>query len=160
VNIAVRSKAKRFRKRKENIDGIAELKKSPCKNHSEVNLTYAEHVENSGFRVTKRKKASSVCRVGGDEAKIIIRGVHVTAEEFVHTLMPNGEVDLNFMWLCCVAIMLDWGSKTKTILNQPTIVRFTALILYSYSPTYLLTSNWYKNTFLFAEGADETTRQM
>jgi hypothetical protein len=124
VNLAVRSRAKRFGKSKENIDGIAELKKSPCKNHSEVNLTYAEHVETSRFRSTKRKKTSSPTRAGGAEAKIIIRGVHVTEEEFVHTLMPNGKVDLNFMWLCCVAIMLDWDSKTKTILNQPIIVCF------------------------------------
>jgi hypothetical protein len=72
----------------------------------------------------KGKKTSSVRSVGGDKAKIIICGVHVTEEEFIHTLMSNKEVDLNFMWICCVAIMLDWGSTTKTILNQPLIVCF------------------------------------
>ncbi|XP_051228754.1 uncharacterized protein [Lolium perenne] len=35
--------------------------------------------------------------------------------------MPKGHVDLNFMWLCKVAIMRDWASKSKLILNQPII---------------------------------------
>lgn len=121
VNPSVRSRAKRFEKSEGKIDGIAELKKMSSKIKSVANQTYIDHVEKSTFIGTKRREHTDPARNCGGKTKIRIRGVHVTEEEFVHTLMPNGEVDLRFMWLCSVAIILDWASSTKIIMNQSII---------------------------------------
>jgi hypothetical protein len=57
--------------------------------------------------------------------------------------------------------LLDWGSTTKTILNQPIIVCFTPL----YNTVTVGSFTWLYLTdfivlFPLAEGADETTWQM
>ncbi|XP_071675838.1 uncharacterized protein [Lolium perenne] len=118
VNTAVRARGKRFGKTEHMIDAIAELKKTSCKANACASQTYADHVEKSIFWATERKDISDPARNCCGKTKILIRGVHVSEEEFVQTLKPTGHVDPNFMCLCCEALMLDWHSKSRIILNQ------------------------------------------
>ncbi|XBI31799.1 hypothetical protein VPH35_055325 [Triticum aestivum] len=55
--------------------------------------------------------------------KIRIGPASVTERELVQCLMPKGKMCKNMMWLLSVALMYDWGSKTKLILDQ-TIILF------------------------------------
>jgi hypothetical protein len=122
VNTAVRARAKRFGKTEHMIDAIAELKKTSCKANACASQTYADHVEKSMFWATARKDISDPARNCCGKTKILIRGVHVSEEEFVQTLKPTGHVDPNFMWLCSETLMLDWHSKSRIILNQGIMV--------------------------------------
>lgn len=123
VNTAVKSRPKRHMAVEGNIDGISECVRAPYTDKAAVCKTYTDHVENSRFRSSRRNKNKNRDVTDDGGPKVCIRGFHVTEKEFVDSLVPNGHVDLNFMWLCCVAIMEDWGSRTKFILNQPIIVR-------------------------------------
>jgi hypothetical protein len=86
----------------------------------EADKTYKDHVLNSSARITTRRR-----KVWDDNrmrTKIQIKGFHITKGEFVDALKPNGEVCRNLMSLCSVAIMVDWETKSKIILDQQIIV--------------------------------------
>lgn len=83
---------------------------------------YKDHVTNSKLRKSKRGRRASSVDTAESSTKVRIRGNHIFEQEFIDVLVPNGEVERNFMWLCNVAMMADDGSKRKHILDQPTIV--------------------------------------
>lgn len=121
VNTAVKSRPKRIQKNESKIDGIAACVKNPMKDKVAASRTYAEHVEKPSISWSKEPTGAP----SPDQAnatKIRIRGFHISEQEFVQSLVPNGVVGHNFMWVCCVAIMEDWGSRTKFILNQTIVV--------------------------------------
>lgn len=132
VSSAIKIRPKRYGKKAENAHGYAELVKPGGKHERLAAVTYKDHVQMSKYKNTRRKKDSD--QTLEHKTKIRICGAFITEEEFVHSLKPRGEVDLNFMWVCCVAIMHDWGSRTKVILDQGMIVSTTLFhyILYLY----------------------------
>uniref|UniRef100_A0A0E0LYY4 Ubiquitin-like protease family profile domain-containing protein n=1 Tax=Oryza punctata TaxID=4537 RepID=A0A0E0LYY4_ORYPU len=60
------------------------------------------------------------------DTKVSILGTYVTEEEFRSPLQPSGRVGSNFMLMCYMAMMADWESKSKIILDP---VAVTQLIL-------------------------------
>ena len=62
-----------------------------------------------------------------EEQKFIIGPASVSEREFVQDVRPNGKVCLNMMWLCSNAIMRDWHSRAKIILDQTLIVSFRVI---------------------------------
>lgn len=122
VNTAVKARAKRFEQNASNFEGIFECVKLAGTNRKAAAATYKHNVMDSKFRTSKRGRTASSVDSAESSTKVRICGAHVSEQEFVDVLVPNGEVDRNFMWLCNVAIVADWGSKTKHILDQPTTV--------------------------------------
>lgn len=90
-------------------------------NRTATSDAYKDSVLNSKLRKSKRGRRASSVDTAESSTNARIRGTHVFEQEFVDALLPNGEVDKKFMWVCNVAMMADDGSKRKHILDQPTI---------------------------------------
>jgi len=86
----------------------------------ECSETYRIHVQQSSVKRASRFR--DILVNNRQRTKIQIKGFHVTKGEFVDSLCSRGEVCQNLMGLCCVAIMCDWETRSKSILDQATIV--------------------------------------
>lgn len=83
---------------------------------TKVKNFYEENVMSSKFKALRLTRKTHRQSDGG--TKIRIGPASVTERGFVQVLMPLGKICLNFMWVCSNAIMRDWQSRTKIILDQ------------------------------------------
>lgn len=84
-----------------------------------LNDVYNTLVARNKYRGLRSTRHRDVNDTGG--TKIRIGEASVTEREFVRCLLPKGKMCQNMMWLMSVAMMHDWGSKTKVILDQTII---------------------------------------
>lgn len=105
VPVATKQRSKRYKKTTDKVEALGQLVKNKSFVKPTVAQTFKEHVM---CGVTEKP----------EKTKVIIGGAHVTAKEFSNALCHRkGEVCNNFMWLCCKALMLDWDSKKKIIVD-------------------------------------------
>uniref|UniRef100_A0A0E0LDP5 Aminotransferase-like plant mobile domain-containing protein n=1 Tax=Oryza punctata TaxID=4537 RepID=A0A0E0LDP5_ORYPU len=101
---ATKHRAKRCKSSHTSVEAIAQLGKAKVVHDDFTLKLFQNHV----LRTIKGK---------GDAVKVSIDGAYVTEEEFQSVLKYSGEVDSNFMWVCCKAMMADWDSKNKIIVD-------------------------------------------
>uniref|UniRef100_A0A8R7QV38 Ubiquitin-like protease family profile domain-containing protein n=1 Tax=Triticum urartu TaxID=4572 RepID=A0A8R7QV38_TRIUA len=119
INPSMKMRKQRYRKKEEIVEGISELikkKQYPVKNLNDLYNTLVAGSKFRGLHKTRRRNDNDT---GG--TKIRIGPASVTERELVQCLMPKGKMCKNMMWLLSVALMYDWGSKTKIILDQTII---------------------------------------
>jgi hypothetical protein len=107
----------RFEKNNPLVAGISNSRFVLSKDASK---TYQAHILDSKARISIRNRNENI--QNRLSTKIQIKRFHITKGEFVDALKPNGEVCQSLMGLCSVAIMCDWESKSKIILDQQMIV--------------------------------------
>uniref|UniRef100_A0A0E0JRL7 Uncharacterized protein n=1 Tax=Oryza punctata TaxID=4537 RepID=A0A0E0JRL7_ORYPU len=113
---ATKHRAKRCKSSHTSVEAIAQLGKGKAVQDEFTLKLFQDHV----LRTIKGK---------GDAVKVSIDGAYVTEEEFQSALKYSGEVDSNFMWVCCKATMVDWDSKNKIIMDPVAVVSFSIPVL-------------------------------
>ncbi|KAM3317467.1 hypothetical protein ACQJBY_035257 [Aegilops geniculata] len=119
INPSMKMRKQRYQKKEDIAEGISELVKKKQYPVKKVNELYNTLVASSKFRGLRKTRRRNDNDTGG--TKIRIGPASVTERELVQCLMPKGKMCKNMMWLLSVALMYDWGSKTKLILDQTII---------------------------------------
>ncbi|XP_048562466.1 uncharacterized protein LOC125543231 isoform X5 [Triticum urartu] len=119
INPSMKMRKQRYQKKDEITEGISEIVKKKQYPMKKLNNLYNTLVASSKFRGLRRTRRHEDNDTGG--TKIRIGPASTTERELVQCLMPKGKMCKNMMWLLSVALMYDWGSKTKVILDQTII---------------------------------------
>ncbi|XP_044449575.1 uncharacterized protein [Triticum aestivum] len=119
INPSMKMRKQRYQKKEEIVEGISELIKKKQYPVKKLNDLYNTLVAGSKFRGLCKTRRRNDNDTGG--TKIRIGPASITERELVQCLMPKGKMCKNMMWLLSVALMYDWGSKTKIILDQTII---------------------------------------
>ncbi|XP_037404808.1 uncharacterized protein LOC119267521 [Triticum dicoccoides] len=119
INPSMKMRKQRYQKKDEITEGISEIVKKKQYPMKKLNNLYNTLVASSKFRGLRRTRRHEDNDTGG--TKIRIGPASATERELVQCLMPKGKMCKNMMWLLSVALMYDWGSKTKVILDQTII---------------------------------------